>query len=83
MKHMRPACSQCAYWVAEASGNPPITGHCHRYPPGVYVNSQTGVVVQKFPTTDHLHWCGEWQGDDQELVKAAHRALLKRAVAPV
>ena len=67
----RPTCGQCVYWVVERTADPPTAGHCHRYPPGIYVNAKTGTVVQKFPTTDRNQWCGEWSRDDTELVQVA------------
>ena len=74
--YLRPNCSHCVYWVSDHTGNPPTAGHCHRYPPGVYINPQTGTVVQKFPTTDHHHWCGEWSDDEQRLAEAAKRTIV-------
>jgi hypothetical protein len=77
MRNLRPLCSHCIYWVAEHTANPPSIGHCHRYPPGIDVNPQTGIVVQKFPTTGHQQWCGEWDGDESRLVEAAKRLVEK------
>ena len=79
MRHLRPLCSHCVYWIADKTANPPTAGHCHRFPPGIYVNPQTGTVIQKFPTTDHHHWCGEWNGDDAKLVGAAQSLAVKSA----
>ena len=79
MRHLRPLCSHCVYWIADKTANPPTAGHCHRFPPGIYVNPQTGTVIQKFPTTDHHHWCGEWDGDDTKLVEAAQNLAVKHA----
>ncbi len=79
MIHLRPTCSHCRYWQEDRTANPPTAGHCHRYPPGIYVNPQTGVVVQKFPMTDHRHWCGEWNDDEAELVDAAHKLVVSAA----
>ena len=67
----RPSCAQCIYWTSDRTGDPPTSGHCHRYPPGIYVNAKTGAVVQKFPMIDRSQWCGEWSGDDTKLVKGA------------
>ncbi|NRG18930.1 hypothetical protein HPQ64_14650 [Rhizobiales bacterium] len=75
MKKLRPTCSHCIYWTEDHTADPATAGHCHRYPPGIYINPQSGVVVQKFPTTDHHHWCGEWNGDDTRLVQALHMQL--------
>jgi len=82
MRHLRPLCSSCIYWVPEHTADPPRVGHCHRYPPGIYVNPQTGTVVQKFPTSDHNHWCGEWDGDESRLVDAAKQLVEKRTLHP-
>ena len=76
---VRPTCSHCVYWVSDHAANPPTVGHCHRYPPGVYINPQTGTIVQKFPSTDHHHWCGEWSDDDAGLVEAAKRSVIDAA----
>lgn len=81
MRRLRPLCSHCVYWMADRTANPPTSGHCHRYPPGIYVNPQSGVVVQKFPTTDHRHWCGEWSDDDTRLSEAARCAAVSKAGA--
>jgi hypothetical protein len=70
MHHLRPNCSHCIYWAVDNTANPPTAGHCHRYPPGVTINPKTGIVLQKFPTTDRHHWCGEWSGDDSRFVEA-------------
>ena len=75
MNLIRPRCFRCVYWsVDTASGNATV-GHCHRYPPGVYVNPQSGTVVQKFPTTERNHWCGEWNDDDSKLQYAARQTI--------
>ncbi len=79
MRQLRPQCSHCVYWVADRTANPTTAGHCHRYPPGVYTNPQTGTVVQKFPTTDHHHWCGEWNGDETGLVEAVRQTAVRNA----
>lgn len=76
--HLRPLCAHCIYWKAEGAGRTASAGHCHRYPPGVYVNPQTGTVVQKFPTTDHHHWCGEWDGDESRFTEAVRKSTLER-----
>lgn len=79
MRKLRPLCSQCVYWVADRTANPPTVGHCHRNPPGIYVSPQTGNVIQKFPSSDHRHWCGEWSDDDARLIDAAKRSVVGRA----
>lgn len=79
MRHLRPLCSHCIYWVADHTANPATAGHCHRYPPGVYVNPQSGTIVQKFPTTDHHHWCGEWNGDESRLIDAVKKMAAENA----
>lgn len=79
MRRLRPVCNQCAFWNAEPSGQ---VGHCHRFPPTLYVNAESSSVQQRFPVTDHHQWCGEWNGDDSKLVEAARRSVLKRATAP-
>ncbi len=71
MHHLRPSCGRCVYWVEDHTAVPPTAGHCHRFPPAVFANPETGVVVQKFPTTDRHQWCGEWNGDDTGLMRAA------------
>jgi len=65
------------YWVEDHTANPATAGHCHRRPPGIYVNPETGVVVQKFPTTDHHQWCGEWSGDESMLTKAVRQIVVE------
>lgn len=75
MKRLRPTCRHCMYWIADATSETSTAGHCHRYPPGVFIKPETGVIVQKFPMTDHHQWCGEWSDDDATLVDAARRAL--------
>ena len=75
-KYMRPICTHCVYWVHDQTGGPVTVGHCHRFPPGIYVNPTTGTVVQKFPWTDHHHWCGEWSDDDTDLLDAAKRSIV-------
>jgi hypothetical protein len=82
MRHLRPLCSSCVYWVAEHTAKPPSIGRCHRYPPGIYVNPQTGTVVQKFPSTEYHHWCGEWNADESRLVDAAKQIVEKGPPAP-
>lgn len=67
MRHIRPTCSRCIYWAESAATGTGSIGHCHRYPPVVIANPETGTVVQKFPTTAPRHWCGEWSGDDSRL----------------
>lgn len=80
MRQLRPSCSVCIYWVIDASTNPATSGHCHRYPPHVIISPTTGTVVQKFPTTDHHHWCGEWNGDERHLVAQARQAVIRAAI---
>ena len=65
--------------MPETASGTDTVGHCHRYPPGVYVNPQTGTVAQKFPTTDHRHWCGEWNGDDDVLSDMVRQSAAKAA----
>ena len=79
MHQMRPSCSACAYWVMDHTATPPTSGHCHRYPPGIYIDPRSSVVVQKFPTTDHHQWCGEWDGDQTRLAEAAKNSVLRAA----
>jgi hypothetical protein len=79
MRHLRPLCSHCVYWLADNTANPPTVGHCHRFPPGVVISPQ-GTVVQKFPSTDHRHWCGEWSDDAARLIEAAKRIAVSRAL---
>lgn len=75
MRHRRPHCSHCMYWVPEVTSKPATVGHCHRFPPDVMISPTSGTIVQKFPTTDHQHWCGEWSDDDARLVEGARRVL--------
>ncbi len=82
MKHLRPSCNHCVYWMVDLTVDRPTVGHCHRYPPGIYINPQTGTVVQKFPLTDHLHWCGEWSDDDAPFSEAAKRLAILAATSP-
>ena len=70
MRAMRPTCSHCIFWLTERVGGTATSGHCHRYPPGIYINPHTGTVVQKFPATDRHHWCGEWDGDEDRWMDA-------------
>ena len=77
--YLRPNCAHCIYWVGEHTADPATVGHCHRFPPGIHVNQQTGTVVQKFPTTDHHQWCGEWSDDDAGLQLAARRTIVDAA----
>ena len=74
----RPVCGHCVYWKGEVSSDRPTIGHCHRYPPGVFVNPSSGTVVQKFPVTDRSQWCGEWSDDETALADAARRCVHKR-----
>jgi hypothetical protein len=82
MHHLRPICARCAYWVEDHTASPGTAGHCHRFPPGIYINPENGVVVQKFPTTDHLQWCGEWTGSDARLMAAMRAELAERVGGP-
>lgn len=77
MSELRPVCAQCIYWVTDHTSKTPTAGHCHRYPPGVFVNPN-GTVVQKFPMTDRGAWCGEWNGDASHLEAAARQSLTRR-----
>lgn len=79
MRHMRPVCAACVYWTVDPTVNTSTAGHCHRYPPLVFANPATGTIVQKYPTTDHHQWCGEWNGDDKPLVDAARWSVLRNA----
>lgn len=75
-EHRRPQCSQCIYWVAE---DPVTVGHCHRYPPQVYYNTNGSVAAQKSPLVDHHHWCGEWSDNDDLLKDVAARSFQRAA----
>ena len=79
MHHLRPICARCVYWVEDHTAATNTVGHCHRYPPGIYVNQTNGIVIQKFPTTDRHHWCGEWSGDDARLKEAVRSSLAESA----
>lgn len=77
MRHLRPVCSKCIFWVEDHTSNPPTAGHCHRHPPGIYINPETGVVVQKFPMVDHQQWCGEWNGDEAHFADAVRQSIAR------
>jgi hypothetical protein len=77
MHHLRPMCARCAYWVEDNTAFPPTAGHCHRYPPGIFINPKNGVVTQKFPTTDRHHWCGEWCGNDSRLMEGVRESAVE------
>lgn len=79
MKHLRPICGKCIYWLEDHTSNPPTAGHCHRYPPGIYITPETGVVVQKFPMVDHHQWCGEWSDDEARFADAVRQSIAKSA----
>jgi hypothetical protein len=79
MHHLRPICARCVYWVEDHTSPTNTVGHCHRYPPGIYVNQANGVVIQKFPTTDRHHWCGEWSADDTKLMQGVRNSLADTA----
>ena len=76
MSILRPQCSHCIYWVSEDTSDIAKSGHCHRYPPAVHVHPQSGMAIQRFPTTEHRHWCGEWNNDQGVL-----KAMLARTAA--
>ena len=78
MSELRPVCTHCIYWMTDHTSTTPTAGHCHRYPPGVYI-SHNGTVVQKFPMTDRGQWCGEWSDDASGLEQAARRSLVRHA----
>ena len=82
MHHMRPICARCVYWVEDHTAVTNTIGHCHRYPPSLYVNQANGVVIQKFPTTDRHHWCGEWSSDETKLKEAVRSSLAETARQP-
>ena len=73
---VRPTCSHCVYWVIDQTAEPATVGHCHRFPPQVASNPESGVVLQKFPTTDRRQWCGEWSDDAVRLAAAAKRSMI-------
>ena len=73
---VRPHCSQCIYWAPDS---PATTGHCHRFPPGVYASPGTGMGAQKFPTVDHHAWCGEWSDDKARLDEMTRRSMAATA----
>lgn len=77
MSILHPLCKNCIYWVAERTSDAPTAGHCHRYPPGIYVRPDTGGVVQKFPMTDHHQWCGEWSNDRGRLSDAVRQSTMR------
>ncbi len=79
MRHLHPLCSRCIYWQHDNTTTAGTVGHCHRFPPGIYMNPHTGTVVQKFPTTDKSHWCGEWNGDPSHLAEAVRNSALRSA----
>jgi len=75
MHHSRPICARCSYWVEDHTAIPATAGHCHRYPPTVYVNPQSKAIGHKFPLTDRHHWCGEWCGDDSRLMEGIRKSI--------
>jgi hypothetical protein len=79
MRRLRPTCARCVYWVSDQSSETSAAGRCHRFPPSVFALPGTGTIVQKFPTTEHGQWCGEWSDDDSRLTAAVHRSLLENA----
>ncbi len=79
MSLLRPHCAHCIYWMSDQAGPLYTSGHCHRYPPSVHVKPQTGSPVQKFPSTDHHQWCGEWDCDETWLEDAIHQTTVKNA----
>jgi len=79
MHHVRPICARCSYWVEDHTAIPATAGHCHRYPPGIYLSPQNGAAIQKFPATDRNHWCGEWSGDDSRLMEGVRQSVVKGA----
>lgn len=76
MRLTRPTCGTCIFWVLDPTQG---GGHCHRYPPGIHTNINTGTVVQKFPMTDSRNWCGEWNDDDVSMSEKGKRALARAA----
>ena len=81
--YLRPTCSHCVFWTPDLTADPATIGHCHRFPPAVYVNTQTSTVVQKFPHTERHHWCGEWTDDEGPLQEAAKRSVMGAVASPV
>ncbi len=83
MSEARPVCSHCVYWRSDHLSTQPTSGHCHRFPPAIYL-SPNGAALQKFPLTDRGHWCGEWNDDEAPLVEAARRCIrpLREAQSP-
>lgn len=79
MRHMRPLCSHCIYWVTDRPSGQATVGHCHRFPPTVMLHPENATILQKFPATDHHQWCGEWSDDDSKLVAAARGLVMKSA----
>lgn len=78
MTQLRPTCKKCIYWVAETATQPTKVGHCHRYPPVVAIHPTAGTTIQKFPSTDQHHWCGEWDGDPDRFSGALRKLLERR-----
>ena len=74
MKHLHPLCSHCVFWEVDKTAVTPTAGHCHRYPPSVFANPKTGTIIQKFPSTDQHHWCGEWEGDESRLMQGVRQS---------
>lgn len=73
VRTLRPTCIHCVYWVMDKAAEQGTVGHCHRFPPTFSINPQSGNVIQKYPTTDRHHWCGEWDDDDTRLVDGLKR----------
>lgn len=59
--------------MVDQTADPTTVGNCHRFPPSVAINPQSGTVVQKFPMTDRRHWCGEWTDDETQMIEAIKR----------
>jgi hypothetical protein len=59
--------------MVDQTAEPTTVGNCHRYPPSLAVNPQTGSAIQKFPLTDRRHWCGEFSDDETQMVEAIRR----------
>ena len=53
-------CGTCRFWAADRTKDD--KGSCHCFPPAiVYFDSNTGMTFTRFPETNGIAWCGEWQ----------------------
>lgn len=79
MSDERPdRCETCRWWNRERRKDDDKHGECRRFPPTVpYMEEQ--IIQNQFkalwPDTKPRHWCGEWQGKDNETTIKAMQGL--------